>query len=57
VGVDKNGGVKPAFLLSQIQERSYVTMLVKWWQVLLVLIVLIVGAVVLIMSASRRKQS
>jgi hypothetical protein len=45
------------FFLSLIQERGYVIMLGKWWQVVLVLIAFIVIAVWLIMRASRRKQS
>jgi hypothetical protein len=49
--------VNLTFVLSLIQERSYVVMLGKWWQVLPVLIVFIVGAVWLIMKVSRRKQS
>jgi hypothetical protein len=43
--------------VSLIQERSYVIMLGKWWQVLPILIGFIVGLVWLILWASRRKQS
>jgi hypothetical protein len=48
--------VNLTFVLSLIQERSYVIMLGKWWQVLLVLIAFIVVAVWLIIKASRQKQ-
>jgi len=44
------------FVLPLMQERSYVIMLGKWWQVLLVLIALVVFAVWIGMRASTKKQ-
>jgi len=48
--------VNPTFVLSLIQERSYIIMLGKWWLVLPILIGFILVAVWLIMRASGRKQ-
>jgi hypothetical protein len=44
------------FMLAMIQERSFVIMLGKWWQVLPVVIALVVVVVWLIMKFSGRKQ-
>jgi hypothetical protein len=42
-------------MMALIQERSFVIMLGKWWQVLLVLIALI-GIIWLIAKTSQRKR-
>jgi hypothetical protein len=48
--------VKPTFVLSLIQERSYVIMLGQWRLVLPILIAFTLGVVWLILRASSRKQ-